>query len=83
MTRYLIKLSMRLSDGNIKTKYLVTNINGEVKQIRRLCELGFIIGSEVVIVRKSIFKGVLLVKINNYLLAIKRKQLECVEVKCE
>lgn len=83
MAMYLINLSMRLSDGNTKTKYYVKTINGEIKQIRRLCELGFVVGSEVVIVRKSILKGVYLIKIKNYLLAIKRKHLESVEVKNE
>ena len=83
MKKCLIKLSMRLSDGITKTKYYVRAINGEIKQIRRLCELGFVVGSEVVIVRKSILKGVFLVKIKNYLLAIKRNHLESVEVKNE
>ena len=71
---------MRLSDGCIKKEYIIIKLIGPESVIRRLCELGFISGEKVYLERKSILKGVFLIKIKNYLLAIKRKQLEGIEV---
>ncbi len=69
-----------LSDAKINTEYRVVSINAPPKVKRRLLELGFV-NCSVKVVNKSSMGGVFLVQIRDYLLAIKKEELNNVWVK--
>ena len=68
-----------LSDAKINTEYRVVSINATPKVKRRLLELGFV-NCGVKVVNKSSLGSVFLVQVRDYLLAIKKEELNNVWV---
>ena len=55
--------------------YKICEIKTELKIKRRLLELGFIKDEKVLILKKSRLKGVYLLQIKGYVLALKKKEV--------
>ena len=62
--------------------YKIIEIKAPIKIKRRLLELGFV-DCNVKILKKSVKNGVFLLEIRGYVLALKRKEVDCVFVKKE
>ncbi len=60
--------------GQENISYNICFINGNVKVKRRLLDLGFI-NTKVKIIKKSRFKGVFLLEIRKYVLALKKREV--------
>lgn len=69
-----------LSDGEKNKKYYIVDIVASDKVKRRLLELGFV-DTYVTILKKSTLRGVFLLEIRNFVLALKRKEVECIRVR--
>lgn len=70
-----------LALGKENTPYYIFQINSDLSVRRRLLELGFTSGSIVKISKKSQSKGVFLLEIRNYVLALKREEVSKIMVK--
>jgi len=70
---------MPLSKGQLNTKYRVVKVGGDIKLKRRLLDFGFV-DTDVEIVRTSSLKGVLLVSLRGFLMALRREQAENIYV---
>ena len=68
-----------LSEGKLNVKYKISEVRGEARLKRRLLDLGFV-NTQVEIVRTSSLKGVYLVSLRGFLMALRREQAECVLV---
>lgn len=55
--------------------YKILQINAQIKIKRRLLELGFTNNEKVLILKKSRLKGVFLLQIKGYVLALKKKEV--------
>ena len=55
--------------------YKILQINAQIKIKRRLLELGFTNNEKVLILKKSRLKGVFLLQIKEYVLALKKKEV--------
>lgn len=76
----LIKFSMTLNKAKTKKAYKIKNIDCDDKSKRRLLELGLTFNTLIYVEKKSLFGSVFLIKVKNYVLAIKREQLKFIEV---
>ncbi len=69
-----------LDKGIENKKYRVVDIGGSEKIKRRMLDLGFV-DCDVMIIKRSALKGVYLIQIRNFILALKRKEVANVLVK--
>ncbi len=68
-----------LSSGETGVKYKIKSIAGSNKIKRRLLDLGFV-DTTVEILKKSTLRGVFLLEIRHFVLALKRKEVEKIMV---
>ncbi len=68
-----------LSNGEINVNYTVKDIIGSDKIKRRLLDLGFV-NTTVKIIKKSTLKGVFLVELRHFVLALKQKEVQKIVV---
>lgn len=68
-------------NGKLGNTYKVVFVKGDIKIKRRLLELGFI-NTKVKILNHSFFKGVFLLQLRNFVVALRREEAKLVEV-CE
>lgn len=68
-----------LSSGETGVKYTIKSIVGSNKIKRRLLDLGFV-DTTVEILKKSTLRGVFLLEIRHFVLALKRKEVEKIMV---
>lgn len=61
--------------GKENILYNICSINADLKIKRRLLELGFVVNEKVLILKKSRLKGVYLLQIKGYVLALKKKEV--------
>lgn len=73
---------MNLSECKLNKKYRVVEVNGDLKFKRRLLEFGFV-DTEVQVLHTSSLKGVFLVQLRGYVLAIRRAQAQAILVREE
>ena len=69
-----------LDKGEVNKKYQIVDIQGSDKIKRRLLELGFV-GTFVKILKKSSMRGVFLVELRHFVLAVKRNEISKILVK--
>ena len=69
-----------LSQGEVNKKYYIVDIKARNKVKRRLLELGFV-DCYVEILKKSTLRGVFLLQLRNFVIALKRKEVESIVVK--
>lgn len=60
--------------GNENVFYKIVNVLGQTKIKRRLLDMGFV-NCDVLIIKKSQFKGVYLLQLRDYVLALKKKEV--------
>lgn len=68
-----------LTSGETGVKYKIKSIAGSNKIKRRLLDLGFV-DTTVEILKKSTLRGVFLLEIRHFVLALKRKEVEKIMV---
>lgn len=66
--------------GKEQVAYKIVKIDAPIKIKRRLLDLGFV-NTEVIILKKSNFKGVFLLQIRGFVLSLKRKEVSLIFVK--
>lgn len=69
-----------LSNGETNVSYKVQDIVGSDKIKRRLLDLGFV-DTTVKIIKKSTLRGVFLIEIRHFVLALKQKEVQKIVVK--
>lgn len=69
-----------LCSGREQVAYEIVKIEGVAKVKRRLLDLGFVC-TDVMILKKSNFKGVFLLQIRGFVLSLKRKEVSLIFVK--
>ncbi len=68
-----------LSNGETGINYIIKSIEGSNKIKRRLLDLGFV-NTSVKILKRSTLRGVFLLEIRHFVLALKRKEVEKIMV---
>ncbi len=69
-----------LSNGETNVSYKVQDVVGSDKIKRRLLDLGFV-DTNVKIIKKSTLRGVFLIEIRHFVLALKQKEVQKIVVK--
>ena len=68
-----------LSQAKLCKKYNIVDIAADINIKRRLLDFGFV-NTQVQVVNISALKGVYLIEIRNYLIAIRRSEVEAIMV---
>lgn len=66
--------------GKEQVSYKIVKIDAPVKVKRRLLDLGFV-STDVMILKRSNFKGVFLLQLRGFVLSLKRKEVSLIYVK--
>ena len=76
-----IYFGMMLSNCEINRKCKVIRLNFEDKKLQlHLAEIGFFVGSELEILKLSVLKKTVLIKVLDSCFAIKKNMSDCIEV---
>lgn len=69
-----------LSNGELNKSYTIVEIKGDFKIKRRLLDFGFV-NTKVIILHKSSLKGVYLLQIRGYVIALRQNQVNNIIVR--